>query len=289
MNRILVVRLLVLTSLMMVASSAGFETAGAAPDARSFAGMWKGSMNNLPAIDLTILQSGSKVGGNVVFYFQKRADVKSPWHATPDKAIPLLKPHVDSKVLTFEAEHHVCDGCKELGPNVFFRMELTGADEASLTRFQEHYPASPPMKLLRDNAGTNQTAPPLQAGISVQMPITENASPVPEADQPDALIMTVTAEGKVYLGIQPIDSEALVARLQATKSVRKRLYIKADSRAPYATVIRALDAASEAGIETTVLLTSQHNSPQPGALVHPNGIIVETGGCHCAARAKLSL
>jgi biopolymer transport protein ExbD len=279
MNRILVVCLLVL----------GMQPAAAAANGASFAGTWKGTLNDLPGVDLTILESAAKFSGSVVFYFQERADVNSPWRVTGEYAVPLLKPHVDGQSLTFEIEHHVCHGCAELGPNVVFRMELSGTNEARLTRFAEDGTEGTQMKLVRSNDGSTQVAPPLQHGISVEMPATMNASPMPEADQPDALILTVTVDGKVYLGIQPIDSEALAARLQATKGAGKRLYIKADSRAPYATVVHALDAASEAGIETTVLLTSQRDLPQPAAVAPPNGIPVETGGCHCVARAKLSL
>jgi biopolymer transport protein TolR len=280
MNRILVVCLLVL----------GMQPVAAAPDAASFGGTWEGTMNNLPGIDLTIREAGGKIGGSVVFYFQKRADVNSPWHATADPALPLLNPRVSGKILTFEVESRVCDGCKELGPNRTFRMELFGANEARITRLEEDgTEAGPQVKLVRSSQSSAQPAPPLQAGISVQMPVTNNATPVPEADQEDALILTVTVEGKMYLGVHPIDSDGLGAGLRETKGAGRRLYIKADARAPYATVIHALDAASEAGIETTVLLTSQHDAPQLGTVASPNGITVETGGCHCVVRAKLSL
>lgn len=292
MNRILVVCVATLAMLLIAASFVGTtpsaDTVAAASS--SFAGTWKGTMNNLPGIDLTIRDAGGKISGNVVFYFQKRADVNSPWQATADPTLPLKNPHVNGRILTFEVEHHVCDGCKELGPDRTFRMELAGPNEARITRLEEDgTEAGPQVKLVRSSQTSNPGVPPRQAGVSVKMPVTENASPMPEADQADALIVTVTVEGKVYLGIQPIDSEALAIRLGETGSAGKRLYIKADSRAPYAAVIHALDAASAAGIETTVLLTSQHDSPQPGAVVPPNGITVETGGCHCAARAKLSL
>lgn len=292
MNRILVVCLatlaMVLSAALFVGATPSADTVAAASS--PFAGTWKGTMNNLPGIDLTIQEVGGKVSGNIVFYFQKRADVNSPWHATADPALPLLKPHVTGSVLTFEVESQACDGCKELGPNRAFRMELAGANEARITRLEEDgTEAGPRVKLVRSSQASNPAAPPLVAGISVKMPVTENASPVPEADQPEALIMALTVDSKVYLGTQLIDPEALAARLRETKGAGRRLYIKADSRAPYATVIHALDAASAAGIETTVLLTSQPDSPQRGAIVHPKGITVETGGCHCAAQAKLSL
>src|SRR5262245_24510940 len=127
MNRILAVCLIVL----------GMQPVVAAPDAQSFAGTWKGTMNNLPGIDLTIQEAGGKISGSVIFYFQERADVNSPWHVTADYSVPLLKPHVAGNTLTFEVAHHVCHECQELGSNVVFHLERAGANEARLTRLEE--------------------------------------------------------------------------------------------------------------------------------------------------------
>ena len=94
-------------------------------------------MNDLPGIDLTIQQAAGKLSGNVVFYFQERVDVNSPWRVTAEHAVSLLSPHVTGKTLIFEVQHHVCHNCEELGPNVMFRMELYGPSEARLTSLEE--------------------------------------------------------------------------------------------------------------------------------------------------------
>jgi len=39
-------------------------------------------------------------------------------------------PRLEGKTLTFEVQHYKCHGRTELGPNVKFRMELTGPNEA---------------------------------------------------------------------------------------------------------------------------------------------------------------
>jgi biopolymer transport protein ExbD len=40
---------------------------------------------------------------------------------------------------------------------------------------------------------------PLQRGVSVQLAVTNNAVAVPNADQPDALVVALTADGSIYL------------------------------------------------------------------------------------------
>ncbi len=130
-----------------------------------------------------------------------------------------------------------------------------------------------------------------QKGISVEMPVTKNASPMPEADQEDALVVTVRDDGGVYLGVNPIGFDALPGELQSSlaRQSQKRVYIKADARAPYATVVKVIDAAAAAGGERTVLLTVQHESSQPGTVVPPNGFTIEKSGCKATPRARLSL
>jgi biopolymer transport protein TolR len=290
MNRILVMCLFALTLGVSFTPLVGMQPS-AATQSSSFAGTWKGTMNNVPGIYLTIQESASKISGSIVFYFQERADVNSPWRATAEHAVPLLKPHLDGRALTFEVEHHVCHGCQELGPTVTFRMELAGANEARLARFEEDGTEGAQVKLIRQNDAPGQAAPPLQEGISVDMPVTSNATPMPDADQEDALIVTVTDDGKVYVGLTLMDLDGLAGGVQASLSQRpgKRIYIKADGRAPYGTVMKVLDAATAAGMERTVLLTSEHESPQPGTVVQPKGFTIMNMGCLATARPRLSL
>src|SRR5262245_936374 len=48
-----------------------------------------------------------------------------------------------------------------------------------------------------------------QAGVSVQMPVTSNAVAVPKADNQDALVVALTAEGTSYLGVDRLETSAL--------------------------------------------------------------------------------
>jgi biopolymer transport protein ExbD len=84
---------------------------------------------------------------------------------------------------------------------------------------------------------------PLQRGVSVQLAVTSNAVAVPNADTQDALVVALTADGSVYLGLDPVPTPALGDRVRSILSTRneKTLYVKADARAPYGRVIEIID------------------------------------------------
>src|SRR5215467_1360687 len=123
----------------------------------------------------------------------------------------------------------------------------------------------------------SQAAPPLQTGITVDMPATNNAAAMPDADKKSALIVTVTRDGNIYVGVEPIDPEALSSELRARSTAGRTLYIKADARAPYAGFMKVLDAATAAGFEQTVLLTNQNDSRQAGTVSAPKGFAIVSG------------
>jgi biopolymer transport protein ExbD len=116
----------------------------------------------------------------------------------------------------------------------------------------------------------------MQKGISVELAPTTSAVPVPEADNPDALIVTVTDTGRLYFGIVPVTPESLAQRLKGRLSHgTQKLYIKADARAPYAYVVKVLDVARTAGVADVTLLTTQPKMQQAGTIIFPEGIEME--------------
>ncbi len=118
----------------------------------------------------------------------------------------------------------------------------------------------------------------LQKGVSVQMAVTSNAQPMPAADDQDAMIIAVTADGRLFFGIHPESAEGLLEQMKNNPRRRdQNLYIKADERAPFATVRRVLAAAHDAGFQTTVLLTSQTELPGTGGVAPPQGLEVLIG------------
>ncbi len=98
-----------------------------------FAGAWEGSMHDQPALKLTIEDANGKLTGTMVFYFQQRGE-DGKFHVVPngDAAGAIISPQVEGKILTFEVHHHKKHGGAELGPNIKYNVELTGANEARL-------------------------------------------------------------------------------------------------------------------------------------------------------------
>jgi biopolymer transport protein ExbD len=119
----------------------------------------------------------------------------------------------------------------------------------------------------------------MQQGVSVQLPVTSNAVPMPDADQPNAPIVSVTADGGVYLGVDPISPTALAEKVKDSllNQPDKRLYIKADARAPYGDVVKILDAVRNADVGAVTLLTAQPESSPAGTRVPPTGLQVFAG------------
>jgi len=112
----------------------------------------------------------------------------------------------------------------------------------------------------------------------VQMAHTASAVAYPAADDNDAWIVVVTADGDLYFGVKPVTPDQLLEEMKATPRQRDaKLYIKADARAPFANVVRVLQAGREVAFEAPVLLTAQSVSPAPGTVVPPNGLEVLVG------------
>jgi biopolymer transport protein ExbD len=103
---------------------------------------------------------------------------------------------------------------------------------------------------------------PLRAGVSVQLPVTGNAVAVPKADNQDALVVALTADGATYLGVDRVATSALADRVKKLLSGRsdKTLYIKADARVPYARVVEIVDAVQNSGVELLTFLTAQQDT-----------------------------
>jgi biopolymer transport protein ExbD len=113
-------------------------------------------------------------------------------------------------------------------------------------------------------AGAQDPAKPmLRKGVSVQMPTADHAVEMRAADEENATVVAITAEGKLYLGIQPTEPGALSSLPAST------VYVKADSRAPFQKVIAVLDALRG---KSVVLLAAPPKSPAKGNITPPYGI-----------------
>lgn len=118
--------------------------------------------------------------------------------------------------------------------------------------------------------------PPLQKGISVQMARTSHAQTVPEADEPFAWVITITAKGGVYFRTDPVSPTGLLDKMTTTPRDRQaKLYIKADAGAPFSVLRSVVAEGQKVNFMGAVLLTSEPEPITPGTIAPPKGLEVE--------------
>lgn len=110
--------------------------------------------------------------------------------------------------------------------------------------------------------------PVLREGKSVQMPVSSQATEMGDADDENATVVAVTAEGNLFVGIRPVQLSDL-GKLKA-----ETVYVKGDARAPYQQVLTVLD---ELRGHSIVLLTSSPSSGERSGIVPPYGVKVMLG------------
>jgi len=107
------------------------------------------------------------------------------------------------------------------------------------------------------------------------LPVTSNAVAIPNADNQNALVVALTADGATYLGVNRLSTSALADDVRSILSTRneKTLYIKADARVPYARLVEVIDAVRNSGVDGLTLLTAQQDTADQGRrLVAPKGL-----------------
>lgn len=115
-------------------------------------------------------------------------------------------------------------------------------------------------------AGAQESPKPaLRKGVSVEMPVASHAVEMRAADEQDATVVAITADGKVFVGIKPTEPIAL-SNLSAGI-----VYVKADSRVPYQKVLTVLDALRG---KSVVLLTASPTKMEGAGIVPPYGVKV---------------
>ena len=107
------------------------------------------------------------------------------------------------------------------------------------------------------------TQPVMKKGVSVQMPVADHAVEMRAADAPQAVVVAITADGKLYAGAEPTEPGAL------SKLSAGTVYVKADSRVPFQKVLTVLDALRG---KSVVLLAEPPKNVQKAKIVPPYGI-----------------
>ena len=106
--------------------------------------------------------------------------------------------------------------------------------------------------------------PMLQKGVSVDLAKVNNPSQMPDADKEDALIVAVMRDGKIFFGNDQIPPDQLTAKVKDRLANRadKRVFVRADARAKYGSVVEVVDNVRSAGVDQLGLLTDQRkNTP----------------------------
>jgi biopolymer transport protein ExbD len=112
------------------------------------------------------------------------------------------------------------------------------------------------------------TKPMLRPGITVQMPFSSQAVEMPAADKEDATVVSITADGKLFLGVQPV---ALTALSNLQENI---VYLKADARATCQSVLTVLDALR--GRQVVLLTAPTSNAPED-TIMPPYGVRLSVG------------
>jgi biopolymer transport protein TolR len=104
--------------------------------------------------------------------------------------------------------------------------------------------------------------PMLQKGVSVDMAQVNNPEQMPDADKEDALLVSITRDGKVYFGTEQITVDSLTTKVKdrLTNRMDKRVYVKADMRTRFGGVVQVVDGVRAAGVDDLGLLTDQRKT-----------------------------
>ncbi len=104
------------------------------------------------------------------------------------------------------------------------------------------------------------TAPLLTEGVKVELPQTTEAAAVQsDAEAPEPFVLTVDAEGKLYIDDREYDQAGIVRYATALylEKPTTNFLIRGDKNARYEFVMNAMSLLKEANIETVSLVTER--------------------------------
>jgi biopolymer transport protein ExbD/biopolymer transport protein TolR len=102
------------------------------------------------------------------------------------------------------------------------------------------------------------TAPILQTGIDVQLPETKAAA---ETNPEDNVVISISREGILYFGSDPINLFDVPARLKkSAKGPKDPIYVRADRDVKWMYMVTVIDKVREAGYSEIKLVTKPYQS-----------------------------
>ncbi len=114
------------------------------------------------------------------------------------------------------------------------------------------------------NSNIMVITPMVQNKVNVNLAVAPDATPMPDADHEDQALVAITRDGRVYLGANQVSIDDLGAKVNdiLNNKPSKIVYLRADQRANYGTVMSAVDAVRTAGVDQLGILTE----PAPSGL-----------------------
>jgi biopolymer transport protein TolR len=105
------------------------------------------------------------------------------------------------------------------------------------------------------------TAPMMTTGVDLDLPRADAPALATDEEQ---LVLSIDAEGRTYLQDQAFGAEELAAKLRAIAQANpgKPMFVKADGKLPYETVLQALATARAAGMTKVGLVTQPGGVPE---------------------------
>jgi biopolymer transport protein TolR len=93
-------------------------------------------------------------------------------------------------------------------------------------------------------------------GSSMDLPRAHHAVSMPHANREDALVITITRDGKVFLGVNrvPVKKMSANIRIRVINGAERKVFLKVDGRAMYRDVEMVVDEVRSAGVENIVFL-----------------------------------
>jgi biopolymer transport protein TolR len=107
------------------------------------------------------------------------------------------------------------------------------------------------------------TAPLTQQGVKVELPQTE--APAMKTSTDERLVLTLTKDGRAYLGKTEVPIERLSDMLAANEKLKhdKELYLHADQSLSYGVVVKVMAAAKAGGADNLAMVTDPVSTEVP--------------------------
>ena len=111
--------------------------------------------------------------------------------------------------------------------------------------------------------------PMLNKGANIELPKARNPIALPDADKEDAVKVSITRDGQVFLspGLERVNAEDLAPKvrdlLQNKIGSERMVYLRADGRSKYEKVEDVVDNLRSGGVDQLGLLTEQDLTAAP--------------------------